>query len=103
LEYELLDTGLFDENRYFDVQAEYAKASSEEILVKISATNRGPEPATLHLLPTLWYRNTWSWGLDARRPRIRATTPLADAAVLETEHPLLGKRWLVAEGAPELL
>ena len=60
-EYELLDTGIFDQDRYFDVFIEYAKASPDDILVKITACNRGPESAALHLLPTLWFRNTWSW------------------------------------------
>src|SRR5262249_11243544 len=61
MEYELLDTGVFDENRYFDVFVEYAKAAPEDIFIRISAVNRGPERADLHLLPTLWFRNTWSW------------------------------------------
>src|SRR4030095_2417458 len=71
MEYELLDTGVFDEDRYFDVFVEYAKAGSEDVLVRISAHNRGPEAATLHLLPTLWFRNTWSWGEDPARPVLR--------------------------------
>ena len=61
-EYELLDTGIFDDDRYFDIEVEYAKASPDDIAVRISVTNRGPEAASLHLLPTLWFRNTWSWG-----------------------------------------
>src|ERR671922_1110493 len=61
-EYELLDTGIFDSQRYFDVFVEYAKASPEDICIRIEVCNRGPEPAPLHLLPTLWFRNTWSWG-----------------------------------------
>ena len=68
LEYELLDTGVFDQDRYFDIFVEYAKASPEDILIEITVCNRGPEPAILHLLPTLWYRNTWSWGREAPRP-----------------------------------
>src|SRR6266853_5621361 len=71
-EYELLDTEAFAENRYFDVFTEYAKASAEDILIKITATNRGPDEADLSLLPTIWFRNTWSWGLDAYRPALRA-------------------------------
>ena len=63
-EFELADTGVFEENRYFDVQVEYAKAGSNDVLIRITAANRGPDPATLHLLPTLWFRNTWSWGRD---------------------------------------
>src|SRR5437764_3225682 len=61
-EYELIDTGIFAEDRYFDVFVEYAKAAPDDILIQITAVNRGPEPALLHLLPTLWFRNTWSWG-----------------------------------------
>src|SRR6476661_4741450 len=64
MEYELIDTGVFDEDRYFDVEVEYAKASPDDLCIRITATNRGPERATLHLLPTLWFRNTWSWGSD---------------------------------------
>jgi hypothetical protein len=70
-EYELLDTGVFDSNRYFDVFVEYAKASPEDILVRLTAINRGPEAASLHLLPTLWFRNTWSWTPDAPRPSLQ--------------------------------
>jgi hypothetical protein len=61
-EFELTDTGVFDDHRYFDVFAEYAKADTDDVLVRITVANRGPEAATLHLLPTLWFRNTWSWG-----------------------------------------
>ncbi len=75
-EFELADTGVFDENRYFDVTAEYAKASPDDILIRITVANRGPEAATLHLLPTLWFRNTWSWGCTHEgcevKPRIEA-------------------------------
>jgi len=61
-EYELLHTGIFDEDRYFDILVEYAKADFNDILIRVAATNRGTDPAPLHLLPTLWFRNTWSWG-----------------------------------------
>jgi Mannosylglycerate hydrolase MGH1-like glycoside hydrolase domain len=71
MEYELLDTGIFDDDRYFDVFAEYAKGAPEDILIRLSVVNRGPEAATLHLLPTLWYRNTWSWTAEAPRPSLR--------------------------------
>jgi len=70
-EYELLDTGVFDENRYFDVFVEYAKADAEDILIRISVANRGPEIAEMDLLPTVWFRNTWAWGIDERRPRLK--------------------------------
>ncbi len=101
-ELELSDTGVLDAG-YWDVTVEYAKATAEDLLVKVTATNRGPGSATLHLLPTLWYRNTWSWGLDARRPRLREVQKRPGAAVVSTEHPLYGARWLLAEGEPELL
>src|SRR5262249_50639345 len=68
-EFELFDTGIFEEGRYFDVFVEYAKASPNDVLIRITVANRGPEPAVLHLLPTLWFRNTWSWGDDGRDAR----------------------------------
>ena len=71
-EFELVDTGIFDEGRYFDVVVEYAKAEAEDILVRIHVSNRGPEAAPIEVLPTLWFRNTWSWGRDDRRPSIGA-------------------------------
>ena len=70
-EYELLDTGIFDENRYFDIFAEYAKVDANDILIRISVANRGPEAATLHLLPTLWFRNTWTWDPREQKPVLR--------------------------------
>jgi len=102
-EYELLDTGVFHENRYFDVFVTYAKSSPEDLLVEIEALNRGPEAAPLHLLPTLWFRNTWSWGLDARKPRARKAEGPDGAAAVAIAHPAYGDRMLYAEGAPELL
>jgi hypothetical protein len=102
-EFELLDTGVFEGDRYFDVFVEYAKATHEDVLIRITAVNRGPEQATLHLLPTLWYRNTWSWSHIAVRPRLRDRTASAEFATVETSHETLGKRWLHARGAPELL
>src|SRR5262249_51468736 len=102
-EYELIDTGVFAENRYFDVLVEYAKADVEDILIKITATNRGPEAAPLHLLPSLWFRNTWSWGRDDRRPSITPTNAVAGNTCLEIQHWQYGKRWLLAEGNPQLL
>ena len=102
LEFELIDTGVFDDNRYFDVFIEYAKATPDDILIRIEAINRGPEPAELHLLPTLWFRNTWSWGLDERKPRLRRDTT-AEVAAIKLDHYYYGTRWLYCEGAPELL
>jgi hypothetical protein len=102
-EYELLDTGVFAENKYFDVFIEYAKAGVEDILIRITAFNRGPERAELHLLPNLLFRNTWSWGEDPRRPVIRHSPDINGAKCIETEHWMSGKRWLVCSGKPELL
>jgi hypothetical protein len=102
-EYELLDTGLFDEDRYFDVFVEYAKADAEDILIRITAINRGPEAASLDLLPTVWFSNTWSWGIDERRPRLRREDSIADPAAIRLRHFDLPLRWLVCEGQPELL
>jgi hypothetical protein len=101
-EYELLDTGVFDEDRYFDVFVEYAKASAEDILVQITVHNRGPEAAVLHVLPTVWFRNTWSWGGDAPRPEL-SQAGSGDAAHVAVSHPDLGERFLFAGGASELL
>ena len=80
-EYELVDTGAFADARYFDVQVEYAKAAPQDILIKISVTNCGPEAATIHLLPTLWFRNTWSWTHDAEKPALQGTRATAPGGV----------------------
>jgi hypothetical protein len=102
-EFELIDTGVFEADRYFDVVVEYAKAAPDDVLIRITATNRGPEPAALELLPTVWYRNTWSWDVPAsERPGLRAGES-AGHAVIEGDHATLGARWLYCEGAPELL
>ena len=102
-EFELLDTGVFHENRYFDVFIEYAKSDSEDILMRITAYNRGPEPSDLHILPTLWFRNTWAWGKDLRRPVVRRAADLASGLCAEVEHWQYGKRWLLSAGKPQLL
>ncbi len=116
-EFELIDTGVFNDDRYFDVFVEYAKAGVEEILVRINAVNRGPEKAELHLLPTLWFRNTWSWNGDATRPQLRriecpGTRNLQSGIrnpqskcpeIVEINHQAYGLRWLYCDGAPELL
>jgi hypothetical protein len=98
-EYELLDTGVFDEDRYFDVFVEYAKADPEDILITITVHNRGPEAATLCLLPTLWFRNTWSWVKEETRPVLREGK---DASIVASDSKL-GDRTLQCEGNPELL
>jgi hypothetical protein len=102
LEYELLDTGVFDKDRYFDVFVEYAKASPEDILVQISVHNRGPDRAELHVLPTLWFRNSWSWGGGAPRPTL-VQVPDSGTKVVKAVHPELGERYLYCEGAVPLL
>lgn len=102
-EFELLDTGVFDEDRYFDVFAEYAKATPEDILIRLTVVNRGPESAPLHLLPTIWYRNTWSWGLDPRRPRLRREESRPGSRVIDLNHSYYGHRRLYGEGDPDLL
>ena len=103
LEFELLDTGVFDDDRYFDVQAEYAKATSEDLLIQINVTNRGPEPARLDLLPTIWFRNTWSWDDAQPRPGLHRAAHSADASVVELFHYYYGKRLLFCQGKPVLL
>jgi hypothetical protein len=102
LEYELLDTGVFDQDRYFDVLVEYAKASPEDVLVQITVANRGPEPAALHVLPTVWFRGLWSSGGDAPRPVLRQAAGAA-GGVIGASHPELGERFLYAEDAAALL
>ncbi len=106
-EYELLDTGVFDDNRYFDVFVEYAKSSPEDLLIRLRIVNRGPAEAELTVLPTLWFRNTWSWGLGDRRPRLRrAEAPEGrdgDVSAVEMDHDYYGARSLWCEGAPPLL
>jgi mannosylglycerate hydrolase MGH1-like protein len=97
-EYELLDTGVFDDARYWEVTADYAKAAPEDVLVRITVRNGGPDAAAIHVLPTLWFRNTWSWGRDPRRPSVRL-----EGRAIFAEHPDLGGRWLAASGGPEPL
>ena len=103
-EFELLDTGVFDDDRYFDVFIEYAKAAADDILIVVTVVNRGPEAAPLHVLPTLWFRNTWSWDRDTERPRLRAIDRLSDCVVVRGVHPTLTRAFrLFCEGEPELL
>jgi hypothetical protein len=102
-EFELMDTGVFNENRYFDVFMEYAKGAPEDIQIKITAWNRGPEEAQLDLLPTLWFRNIWSFGEKHGHPKLSRDSDFMGAAVVEAEESRYGKRWLLAEGAPEML
>ena len=101
-EFELLDTGVFNHDRYFDVFVEYAKADAEDILIRITVANRGPEAANLRLLPTVWFRNTWSWGGNERRPELHLASP-APNPVIELNQDQPGHLWLHCEGSPELL
>jgi hypothetical protein len=97
-EYELLDTGVFDDNRYFDIVVEYAKVGPEDLLANITVDNRGPEDAELHLLPTIWFRHTWSWAGGTVEPVLRRVDGLAGLSAVMTEQSELGNRWLYAEG-----
>ena len=99
MEYELLDTGIFDDDRYFDVFVEYAKADPEDLLIKISVHNRGPEAAQIHVFPTLWCRNVWSWGDDDPKGMLRQSND----QWITASHPNLGEFTLQCEGAEELL
>ena len=103
MEYELLDTGIFDGDRYFDVFVEYAKQTPEDILIEISASNRGPDRATLDVLPTLWFRNTWTWWSDAQKPSSKQIPGKAGSQVIATSHSELGERYLYCEGNVPLL
>jgi hypothetical protein len=103
-EYDLIDTKVFDDDRYFDVFVEYAKESPQDILVKITVCNRGPEAATLHVLPTLWFRNDWSWHDAApAKPLIRQAEAGGGMRAIEATHKELGRRLLYCQGEPELL
>ncbi|MGH2558687.1 MAG: MGH1-like glycoside hydrolase domain-containing protein, partial [Thermomicrobiales bacterium] len=102
-EYELTDTGVFAEDRYFDVTVEYAKARPDDIFIRISATNRGPDPAPLHLLPTLWFRNTWAWGRDDRRPELRAADTDGSFRLVHSRHYRLGDYFLYCPDTPDLV
>jgi len=103
MEYELLDTGVFNEDRYFDVFVEYAKQSPEDILIQISVSNRGPEPATVHVLPTLWFRNTWTWWPDTPKPSLKKISGQQGAPAVAASHAELGERYLYCEGEVPLL
>jgi hypothetical protein len=102
-EYELLDTGIFDDNRYFDVVTEYAKADDRDLLIKITAHNRGPETADLHLLPTLWFRNGWSFGQMDTKPRIRRGQEGNSCDRVTTEHPTMPDYTLYFEPTRQVL
>jgi hypothetical protein len=103
MEYELLDTGIFKDDRYFDVFVEFAKNTPEDILIQISVSNRGPEPATLDVLPTLWFRNTWTWWPDTPRPSLKQVTGKNDSRFVAASHAQLADRYLYSEKDVPLL
>jgi hypothetical protein len=103
MEYELLDTRVFDGDRYFDVFVEYAKESPEDLLIRITAHNRGPQAVPLHILPTLWFRNTWSWSKDATKPLLKQVPSPAGVSAIQASHPALGDRYLYCEDGAMLL
>jgi hypothetical protein len=102
-EYELLDTGVFNDDRYFDVFVEYAKASPEDVLIEITVCNRGPDPAALHVLPTVWFRNVWSWDVDVSKPLLRQSAGHDACGTVVASDADLGERFLFCEGECSLL
>jgi hypothetical protein len=102
-EYELLDTGVFDQDRYFDVFVEYAKESPQDVLIRITVHNRGPEPAEVHVLPTLWFRNLWSWSVGVDRPILRRAGGAEGYEAIAAADPALGELHLYCEGDVPLL
>ncbi|SEM10898.1 hypothetical protein SAMN04489760_10495 [Syntrophus gentianae] len=102
-EYELIDTGIFDDDRYFDIFVEYAKGTPEDILIRISAWNRGPDAAVLHILPTLWFRNTWSWSPEEKKPEMAQMLDGSGLSVICVKHEKLGERFLYGDREVPLL
>ncbi len=102
-EFELIETGIFDNDEYFDVTVEYAKESDENILIFIQVTNCANKKATIHILPTLWFRNIWSWGYEVEKPQLKIYERTENYSVIEAQHPDLGKRWLYCANVGTLL
>jgi hypothetical protein len=102
-EFELIDTGIFDDDCYFDVVVEYAKSSPEEILIRVTAHNRGPEAADLHILPTIWFRNTWSWNSGVKRPILQTEKGMPGPVAIRAVDDYYGVRWLICQDSPEFL
>ena len=100
-EFELADTGIFKDNKYFDIVAEYAKANTDDILIRITVANRGPQQATLHLLPTLWFRNSWSWGCTHEGCEIKPRIEMASDGGLRATHVSLGTFRFFADVVPK--
>jgi hypothetical protein len=103
MEYELMDTGIFESNRYFDVFVEYAKNTPEDVLIQITVINRGPEAAPIHVLPTLWFRNTWTFWPGTPKPVLKKTVGKKNVRVIAAAHAELGERFLYCEGEVPLL
>jgi hypothetical protein len=101
-EFEIWDTTAVADNRFFDIEVEYAKADPRDILIRVNAKNCGPEPAALHLLPTIWFRNTWSWGRDQDKPQLRKTSDRGHIAVITASHPALGDYDLFCDSVDDL-
>jgi Glycosyl hydrolase family 63 C-terminal domain len=102
-EYELFDTAVFDDERYFDLVVEYAKADAETVLARITVHNRGPQPAPIHVLPTIWFRNRWSWTVGSTRPSLMRADPPAGTSLVVLDEATYGRRYLYVDGAPDLL
>jgi hypothetical protein len=102
-EYELIDTGIFDEDRYFDVFVEYAKSAPTDLLIEISVCNRGPDDSVIHVLPTLWFRNLWTWWPEEPKPALKDASQGNGAATIAATDPLVGAYFLHCEGQPRLL
>src|ERR1700719_317309 len=102
-EYELLDTGIFNQNRYFDVFVEYAKATPTDILIQIGICNRGPQESVVHVLPTLWFRNTWTWWPDQPKPSMKAVSGKDGGGAIAASNAHLGDYFLHCEGDARLL
>ena len=100
---KLLDTGIFDDDRYFDVEVECAKSSPEDLLIRITASNRGPEAAPLHLLPTIWFRNTWSWANHSAKPRLALGKNDKSGRTINVKHRAYGERYLHLQNAMAVL
>jgi hypothetical protein len=102
-EYELIDTGVFADDRYFDVVVEYAKAAPDDILMQVTVHNRGPDEAELHLLPTVWFRHTWSWAGGTKVPVVRSIPDLTGISGVVLDHAEIGRRWLYADSSTPVL
>ena len=101
-EFKIWNTNAFAESRYFDIELEYAKANAHDVLIRVNARNCGPEAAPLHLLPTIWFRNTWSWGRDQAKPSLRKTGGDGHVAIITASHPILGDYNLICDSLDDL-